>query len=296
MRGEAHLQYLVLFDQLLVEFPDVKAAVAAYYDAFILLLAQEKKIVDMKRSSDYTQRISDVDNRDDRLITGIKEIINASLHHFDSATVAAAQSLALRMKAFGDIPAKSYEEEVAAIDILITDLKSTEYVQKVCRLGLMPWVQQLLSSVTEFKELLRLRNIEQSEKPNETLQDIRNQIEPLYRKMIGAIDAASFIDTEGKYTEFIKRLNTQVTYFNDHNHRPARKNIKTANVEPISVQQYTGKAITPIPLVRFEGSELSFAKDFTLIYKNNVNRGVATIGIVGKGIYTGKIVVTFNIE
>jgi hypothetical protein len=67
-------------------------------------------------------------------------------------------------------------------------------------------------------------------------------------------------------------------------------------VDAIPVQEFTGKAITPIPVVHVGDVELSFAKDFTLTYKNNIEKGVAEMGIVGKGNYAGKKTVTFNIN
>ncbi|MDR1340913.1 MAG: DUF6261 family protein [Prevotellaceae bacterium] len=296
LRGEAHYQFLNLFNQLLIEFPSVQNIVSMFYPEFVDLLVQEKQTVDMQKSSDYTQRIADADHRDDRLITGIRDTVSAALHHFDPAVVAAAQSLSLRLKTFGQFQAKSYEEEAAAIDILIGDLRLPEYSSKVTLLGLDPWVNELAEAVADFEELLKKRNIEQSVKPKERLRNIRNKIEPLYRDMVGHINSAATLDTAGTYTVFIDRLNTQITYFNDHNRHPAPKNIRTAKVDAIPVQKFTGKAITPIPKVYLGDVELVFAKDFTLIYKNNVEKGVAEMGIVGKGNYAGKKIVTFNIS
>jgi hypothetical protein len=296
LRGEAHYQYLNLFNLLLIEFPVVKNLVAMFYSEFVDLLAQEKQIVDAQKSSDYTQQIANADHRDDRLITGIRETVNAALHHFDPAVVTAAQSLQLRLKAFGEIQAKSYEEEAAAINILTGDLQSAEYASKVELLGLAPWVNELVEAVADFEELLKQRNIEQSSKPKQRLRDIRKQIETVYRNMINHISSADTLDTADTYTEFINRLNTQITYFNDHNHHPAPKNIRTANVDAIPVQQFTGKAVTPIPVVHIEETELFFSKDFKLAYKNNIQRGVAEMSITGKGNYAGKKNVTFNIE
>jgi hypothetical protein len=295
LRGEAHYQYLNLFNLLLIEFPVVKNLVAVFYNEFADLLVQEKQIVDAQKSSDYTQQIADADHRDDRLITGIRETVNAALHHFDSAVVAAAQSIWLRLKAFGEFQAKSYEEEAAAINILIDDLLSEEFAAKVILLGLTPWVNELAEAVAEFEELLRLRNIQQAAKPKQRLRDVRKQIETVYRNMITHINSAATLDTTNIYTEFINRLNTTITYFNDHNHHPTPKNIRTANVDPIPVQPFTGKAVTPIPTVYIENVELVFAKDFNLTYKNNVQPGLAEISIVGKGHYAGKKNVTFNI-
>jgi hypothetical protein len=296
LRGEAHYQYLNLFDQLLTEFPAVKTLIILFYPEFSEWLEQEKQIVDAQKSSDYTQQIAEADHRDDRLITGINETVKAALHHFDSAVVAAAQSLSLRLKAFGDIQNKSYEEEAAAINILVEDLRSPEFTPKVVLLGLMPWIDELAEAVIDFEQLLRLRNIETSDKPQQRLRNVRKQIEPIYRNMVNHINAAATIDTTNTYADFINRLNIQIAYFNDHNHHPAPKNIRTAIVSPILPQPYTGKAVTPIPVVYFNEVELFFAKDFTLTYKNNIQPGVAEVNIKGKGNYTGKKIVTFNIE
>jgi 3-methyladenine DNA glycosylase AlkD len=296
LRGEAHYQFLNLYNLLLIEFPAIKNLVSVFYDEFAGLLAQEKQIVDAQKSSDYTQQIADADHRDDRLITGIRETVSAALHHFDPAVVTAAQSLWLRLKTFGEIQAKSYEEEAAAINILTDDLRSAEYASKVELLGLTPWVNELVEAVAGFEELLNLRNIENAAKPKQRLRDTRKQIETVYRNMINHINAAAILDTTDTYTEFINRLNTQITYFNDHNHHTAPKNIRTANVDVIVVQQFSGKAITPIPTVHLDGVELVFAKDFNLTYKNNIQPGVAEMNIVGKGNYAGKKNVTFNIE
>jgi hypothetical protein len=296
LRGEAHFQFLTLFNELLIEFPSAKSIVISFYNEFVALLAQEKTIVDAKKRSDYTKQIAEANDRNDQLIIGIKETVSAALHHFNEMVVEAAESIFGLLKAFGDIAGKSYEEEAAAIKILIDDLLSEKYSAKTTLLGLDPWVVELSTSLETFESLIKKRNIEQSEKPQQKLLSIRRKLDIIYKNMTDMIASADMLDTADTYTEFIKRLNVQIVYFNEHNHRPARKNIKNANIDVIPVQMYTGKAITPIPVVHLDDKELTFAKDFTLTYKNNVNPGVATVGLLGKGIYTGKKSVTFNIE
>jgi hypothetical protein len=295
LRGEAHYRFLILFNQLLNEFPSVKSVVTPFYTEFTTLLAQEKEIIDVQKSSDYTQQIADADHRDDRLITGINDAVRAALHHYDPAIVAAAHSVWLRLKAFGEIQAKSYEEEAAAIDLLVEDLRSSEFATKVSQLGLTGWVNELATAVADFERLLKLRNIEQSGKPHERLREVRRQIEAVYRNMIAYINSAAMLNTTGTYTPFINRLNAQITYFNDHNHHPLPRSIRSATVDVIPVQAYTGKAVTPIPTAYLNGEELFFAKDFTLTYKDNVQPGTAEATLTGKGDYTGQKKVTFNI-
>jgi hypothetical protein len=88
----------------------VKSFATVFYDEFVDLLSQEKKMVDVQKSGDYMQQ-------------------------FDPAFVAATQNLWLRLKTFDEIQTKSYEEEAAAINILVDDLQSAEYVSKVALLG-----------------------------------------------------------------------------------------------------------------------------------------------------------------
>jgi hypothetical protein len=296
LRSEAHYQFLSLFNQLLMESPSVQSVVSMFYGEFTNLLDQEKQIVDRQKSSEFTKQIAEADHLDDRLITGIRETVNAALHHFNPAIVEAAQSVQLRLKAFGEIQSKSYEEEAAAIAILLDDLMSPEFSGRTMILGLDPWIYELSQSLNHFNELLRLRNVEEADKPQQRLREIRKQIELVYHNMVNHINSAAVLDQSNIYTEFINRLNTQITYFNDHNHHPAPISIRTANVDVIPIQQYTGEAITPIPVVFMGDKRLFFAKDFNLTYKNNIQCGVAEVNITGKGIYGGRKLVTFNIE
>ncbi|MDR3132535.1 MAG: hypothetical protein LBU42_00730 [Prevotellaceae bacterium] len=71
-------------------------------------------------------------------------------------------------------------------------------------------------------------------------------------------------------------------------------------IEPIDVQQYTERAITPVPKVHYrkEGQPtavLSLGKDFEVTYKNNTNVGMAEVTVHGKGDYKGKKMTTFMI-
>lgn len=66
-------------------------------------------------------------------------------------------------------------------------------------------------------------------------------------------------------------------------------------IEKIADQTYTGKAIKPEIKV-YEGDKLLTNKDYSVIYKNNVNAGTATVTVKGKGNYTDSDVATFTIN
>ena len=71
--------------------------------------------------------------------------------------------------------------------------------------------------------------------------------------------------------------------------------ISSVSVEPIPDQTYTGKAVKPSPVLRYNGKRLKKGSDYTLSYENNVRIGTATITVTGKGFFTGTTWLSFNI-
>ncbi len=72
-------------------------------------------------------------------------------------------------------------------------------------------------------------------------------------------------------------------------------NINDAYFVPISDVSYTGNAIEPDVLVRFNGKTLVKGKDYDLSYSDNVKVGTARVTVTGKGNFNGKHEMTFKI-
>jgi hypothetical protein len=126
LRADAHFEYLTRFKDLLDGAPTVKSAVEAYYPTFVERLQKEGDLLNAMRKSNYTAQIAEADHRIDRCLVGMNAAITAALHHFDHDVVEAAQSLYNRVQAFGEIGSKSYEEETAAVNLLLADLGTAE--------------------------------------------------------------------------------------------------------------------------------------------------------------------------
>jgi hypothetical protein len=298
LRNEAHFEFMLLFGNLFDAFPPVRTIVAALYVTFYDLLQQESKLVDAQRTSPYTAEILKADAHNDRLLIGIREIILGSMHHFDAVVVEAATRLFDRLKSFKSITAKSYEEEAAAIRILIADFQGA-FAADAATVGITGWIVELAQGLAEFERLLKQRNDETAARePKSKLTEVRRALDEVYHQMVARINAAALLDDTQTYTPFIQQLNAEIAYFNEHSHRRAKRNIKKANLAPIPVQiqERTGKPVMPIPVVYYEDTELVFTKDFNLTYKNNDKPGTATLILHGKGLYHGQKEATFNIE
>jgi hypothetical protein len=289
-----------LFIQLFDKFLAVKQIVVNLHALLPDLLAQESQLVDAERGSTLSHLIAEADARIDRTIVGINSIVNAGLHHFDPAVVVAADCIHARMKAFGNIESKSYEGEATAVGILIDDLRG-KFAGDVSLLGLAAWIDELSAAHKAFDELFEQRNVEWAGKPDANLRDVRRQVNDTYRQMIERIAAAATLDDTDTYTEFVRQLNQEISYFNEHSPHHARKDIANLAVGDIPAQKHTGEPVIVIPDVFYttEGQQtvkLVFAKDFTVTYRNNLKVGTAELILHGKGGYRGSKIVTFNIN
>jgi hypothetical protein len=71
--------------------------------------------------------------------------------------------------------------------------------------------------------------------------------------------------------------------------------IKAARVAHIDPQTWTGKAVTPLPVVTLGDKTLVADTDYVVTYSANTDAGTATLNITGLGLYEGNTDAAFNI-
>jgi hypothetical protein len=249
-----------------------------------------------------TKKLVVADKRIDNATAGMKAAIKSGLHRSEPEVKDAAQTLSNRMKDFGNIRSKSYEEESAAVQLLIEQFRGL-LAPQVAILGIESWVNELAEAEAIFTQLFEERNAELAGRPQESLQDVRSAIEIVYKKMIACIDADLIVNGNAVCGEFANQLNEQIKYFNEHTHQRSKKNIEEAVILPVGDYVYTGSQIIVMPTVIYKDNSvvppvdktLVFATDYTVTYKNNVNPGNATLIIHGKGAFKGTKTISFYI-
>lgn len=74
------------------------------------------------------------------------------------------------------------------------------------------------------------------------------------------------------------------------------KDFTKAEVSGIKTSyEYTGKSITPVPVVKYENKTLTAGTDYKVSYKNNTNPGTVEITVEGMGDYRGTVTRNFKI-
>ena len=295
LRNEAHYQFLLLIKKLFEAYPNVAGIVSTLLAPFCALLVLEGKLVDAVRGSKYTKQLAETDERLDRALVGLNAAINAALHHPDPAFVKAAEQLKTRLNAFrGEIDRKAYEEESAAVKILVADLQGS-YAPQVSTLGLGVWVSEIIAAQTLFEQIFLQRSAERAALPKDKLTDVKKQIAAAYRQIIERIDAYTVMNGDSVTGVFISRLNDEIAYFNEHTHHRTKKDIDAVVVASIPDRPYENKPVTPMPEATFDGHELVFTVDYKLSYHDNNAPGTASVTLHGKGAFKGKKTVSFNI-
>ena len=295
LRNEAHYQFFVVYSDLLTEAELIEILPPELWTKFTVLLAKEKGLLDIDRSNSLTRQLAEADAREDRDLVGIHSAIVSGMHHYDPETAKAARELNERYRDFGRIRDKPYEEQVAAVTIFLDDL-SGKYAPHVEKLNLQGWVADLREANSEFQRIFVARNAQIAARPAERFSTIKVEIEDTYRLLNERIEASAVLSPTPTIETFISNINSQIAYFNEHSRRPVKYDIAQAVFESIPEQIISGnKVATPIPVVSFNGVLLVFADDYTVSYRDNRKPGTATVIVKGKGKYTGRRELSFNI-
>jgi hypothetical protein len=270
---------------------------------------QEENIFKWMRKSEHTEEKAEIDHSRDGTYTGVTSIVRVNLKHFDPDIHDAARHVHNLLENYGDVIHANYDAETAAIDSIITHLKSPSYVSAIIKLGLTPWINRLQELNDKFKQYVEETLQEQINKPEISARESRRQTDEALRKIIARIESLANINGKDPYLTFAREFNELVEHYNTlvHEHYGrihARTDISGVDVDPIISQSYTGKPIFVIPIVRLHKIvddkediiELVFTQDFTIAFKNNIERGTAILVIQGIGKYKGQFVTTFSIK
>jgi hypothetical protein len=295
----AHYEYFTLLSRSLAAADiTVRETLAPLLPEFHAWLEREDACLRWLRKSVLTEQIAAAARQVKHTLTGLNAAVQAARYLPGDASADAAERLRTVLKNYGRILQKPYDE-MSGIIIALLESFDGKYADDIAALGLTVWITELRAAHNEYKRTFQLRNDTRAKKPPYTFRkDIRGNIERVYIRMAGLLNACSAMNAPGAIA-FIRAFNPVINRFNAEFHR-ARRPVSKAFIAQIPLQPSTGAPITPVPDVRYTApngdvEQLSLGKDFYLTYKNNRNPGTASLYIHGKGLYKGKTMMTFNI-
>jgi hypothetical protein len=207
LRNEAHVELNETVDRLIGNYPPEALGIVSQYQEYQPLFATEVSALDVIRKSEYTGGIYEQDRRRDEVFRGFAATVQSALYHFDPAKREAAARIGKIIETYGNIAAKGYDQETAAIDDLIRELATGESPARVSALALNDWIAQLAAENQTFKALMDERYKESSQRPATRMKAARLATDKALRNIFDQIEALALVNGIAAYQAFIKDVN-----------------------------------------------------------------------------------------
>jgi hypothetical protein len=286
------------------------AITLALIQQYLAMIIQEEEVERWLEGSEFRREKEAIDHERDVTYVGMTGIVRANLKNINEILRKYANMVYDVLQNFKNVTKIDYEGETNAIKQIIFQLRSAEYMTASTALGLIEWLNKLEDLNNRFETYTDEQYQKLETKPTITFRQARKETDEALQAILTRAQGLLNLGIELNIRKFVNEFNLHTAHYNslvrEHYGRThVKTDISDAIVDTIAEEDFTGKHITPIPVVSVRKMEpdglitmveLVFSQDFTLTYKDNVGPGTATVIIQGTGQYKGKRIVTFNIK
>jgi hypothetical protein len=206
LRNEVHVEYNDTVDGIVIKHVPQTLGILPQYDNYKTAMNTEVGVLDIIQKSKYTGEISAQDNVRDRIFRGFYDAVQSSRNHFNAGKRKAAENINIVLEHYGNIAAKAFDQETAAVDDLRRELDDN-YAADVQLLSLNDWLTQLGAENQKFKQLMFERYAEVAQRPTTRMRAARVETDKALRAMLNMVDALIIVNGVEMYTSFISELN-----------------------------------------------------------------------------------------
>jgi hypothetical protein len=206
LRNEVHVEYNDTIDGIVIKHNPQTLGILPLYTPYKTAVDVETGALDVIRKSGYTGKISDQDQVRDDIFRGLVESVQSSCHHFNPDKRKAAGKIIVVLDHYGNIAAKAFDQETAAIDDLLRELNDN-HAADVQLLSLTEWLVQLDAENQTFKRLMSERYVEVAQRPATRMKAARAETDKALRAMLHTVEALVTVNGVDAYQSFINELN-----------------------------------------------------------------------------------------
>jgi hypothetical protein len=226
LRNETHVEYNETIDGLVIKYSPQALGILPQYSVYKAMLQVEINSLDLIRKSEYTGEISAQDHVRDSVFRGFSDAVKSSLNHFNTDKRKAAEKISLALEHYGNIAAKAFDRETAAIDDLLRELNDN-YTAEVQLLSLNDWLLQLAAENQTFKTLMSARYTEVAKHPSTRMKTARFETDKALRTLLDMVEALATVNGVTNYEAFINELNVVSERYKNQLAQAAGRRIKT---------------------------------------------------------------------
>jgi flagellin-specific chaperone FliS len=213
LRGEEHFQLMTTLMAIFIVVPaQVMNFIGNFITALTELLQREDKALEKIRKSTLTDPIAEADELRDMVYRSIVLMVEAYLNSVILTESEAARRIRIVIDHYGNITRKNYNEETAAINNFIGDLRE-RCSDDLLTLNLTSRVNELESKNQEFNDLMNRRFEENAQLDDDTMREIRRSIDALYQQIIACLEVGSVLPDGEVFDDVIRQMNSRLEYY-----------------------------------------------------------------------------------
>jgi hypothetical protein len=251
------------------------------------------------KSSQLTEQINKADKRRDECFYEIRRISSAAAKSSITVNAAAGETLETFLKPYNNAPKEPMMSETSTLKFMQTKYIADQVLQNAAvTLQLSDVFTNMFSSNDQVSALWNARALEDAQKNGPSPSNLRRDLEKCYRSFCDIVVQSLRLQPTTPIENLFGVMNEiRIKYAK---FLPTKLTEANTSIESIPTQTYTGKDVTPIPIVSVKTgddkfNELRFSVDYTVTYRNNIDVGEAKIIVHGKGKYQGSYLSTFHI-
>jgi hypothetical protein len=206
LRNEVHVEYNETIDGIAIKHVPQTLGILPQYNDYKTAVNTEVGALDVIKKSEYTDEISAQDHVRDGIFRGFVDAVQSSRNHFDANKRKAAEKINFVLEHYGNIAAKAFDQETAAVDDMLRELNDN-HAADVQLLSLTDWLTQLDAENKKFKQLMSERYTAIAQRPTTRMKAARAETDKALRTMLDMLDALIMVNGADAYMPFINELN-----------------------------------------------------------------------------------------
>ncbi|MDR2564350.1 MAG: DUF6261 family protein [Prevotellaceae bacterium] len=230
LRNEEWFQLFTEFRDLVQQKTAEILDIAVLFITFIMLYGNADEALELVRKSSETGPMRDADKKRDATYSGISHAIKSAKMHYEAAKREAAREIEIAMSHYGNVSKKSADEETAAINNFIQDMRG-KYSTQVAILELNGWIDELESNNNEYEALVKARSADIASRTKYRMLEVRKETDAVYYEMIKRMEAKMIIAPNDELASFIDAFNVFLKERKDIDAQRKGQRSKAKNIE-----------------------------------------------------------------
>ena len=214
LKNETHVQFNQNVNAVLEKFLTHGLGISDLYQFYKSSFDKELAALDFIKKSEKTAEIQEQDRVRDAIFRGFVDTVKGQNNHFEASRREAAEKLLNVFKHYGNIAVKTLDDETAAIDDIVREFKTPEFVDIIAKLRVGEWLEKLIEENNKFDKLMLARYEETAQKTPYRMSTMRVDTDKYYHTIVSQLENQLLINKDNAVLNaFIGELNAVITRY-----------------------------------------------------------------------------------